>query len=185
MAPKVRNILPRLVFTATAALATVFAPIYFSHAEPEENKIIEENQDVIEAKARLLQELDLRIEERRRRLAREEEALAAMKQALESARNGLEEERNKLEELRKKIEADIARREKLVDERLSQIAKVYASMKSQEAAKAFEGMEDDMALAILERLSGRTVGKIFNLMPKDRVRVLTRLMERGMPPKGD
>jgi len=40
-------------------------------------------------------------------------------------------------------------------------------------------MEDDMAVAILERLQGRVVGKIFDLMPKDRVRELTRRLEAG------
>lgn len=181
MALEVRYILPRLIL----AVALLAAPINFSSAQEEKNQAFEENPDLVEAKARLLQELDMRIGERRQQLAREEETLAAMKRALEAARSGLEEERKKLEELKQKIEADIARREKLVDERLTQIAKVYGAMKAKEAAHAFEGMEDDMALAILERLPGRAVGKIFDLMPKKRVREFTRLLERGTPPRGD
>jgi flagellar motility protein MotE (MotC chaperone) len=141
--------------------------------------------EAIEAKARLLQELDQQIEQRRRQLARETEALAALKRALEAAREVLAEERDRLEALKREVEADITRREKVVDERLRQISKVYAAMKPREAALALEGMDDDMAAEILDGLPGRTVGKIFNLMSKDRVRELTRRLESGRTPKGE
>ena len=140
----------------------------------------------IRTQARVLQELQRRIEERRQELARQEEALEALRRALDEARKALEAERERLEALKREVEADIARRERVIDERLDQIAKVYGAMKPREAAKALEGLADDMAVAILERLPGRTVGKIFNLMDKDRVRELTRRLEEGRskpPPK--
>ncbi len=133
----------------------------------------------IRTQARVLQELQRRIEERRQELARQEEALEALRRALDEARKALEAERERLEALKREIEADIARRERVIDERLDQIAKVYGAMKPREAARALEGLADDMAVAILERLPGRTVGKIFNLMDKERVRQLTRRLEEG------
>ncbi|GAB4255202.1 MAG: hypothetical protein Kow0092_00010 [Deferrisomatales bacterium] len=136
------------------------------------------------AKARLLQELDRQIEQRRLELARQEEALAALQEATRAAERLLEEERVRLEALKGEIEADIARRETVVNERLDQIAKVYGAMKPREASLALEEMEDDMAVAILERLPGRAVGKIFDLLPKDRVRDLTRRLEEGRAGSG-
>lgn len=154
-------------------------------ANAQESRTSAESPNGSEAKARLLQELDQQIEERRTRLAREEEALAALKRALEAAKQALVEERDRLEALRRQVEADIARRKAVTDERLGQIAKVYGSMKPKEAAEALEKMDDDMAANILERLPNRTVGRIFDLMPKDRVRELTTRLEGGRAGKGE
>jgi flagellar motility protein MotE (MotC chaperone) len=144
-----------------------------------------ETREMIEAKARLLQELDLQIEERRRELAREEQSLAALQRAIQAATADLVEERKRLETLQGELEADMQRRQVLVDERLGQIAQMYAAMKPKEAAQALEGMDDDMAVAILERLPGRSVGKLFDVMPKDRVRQLTLRLEEGRAKTGE
>ncbi len=176
MAPEVRFVPPRLLSVALAALL-LSLPL---PAHPQQNQPPAENWQDVEAKARLLQDLDRQIEQRRRELAREEEALAALNRALDAARANLEQERQRLEGMRTEIEADIARRDQLVNQRLAQIARVYGAMKPREAAAALEEMDDDMAVAILERLPGRSVGKIFDLMPKDRVRELTRRLEQGV-----
>lgn len=173
MAPEVRCLPPGLILTLLLAAA----PVVSSPAKAQETGTSRQSPGPVQEKARLLQELDEQIEQKRGELAREEEALEALNRALERAKQELLKERERLEALKAEIEADIGRREMLVDERLSQIAKVYGAMKPKEAALAIEGMEDDMAVAILERLPGRTVGKIFNLMPKDRVRDLTRVLE--------
>ena len=144
-----------------------------------------ENRETVEARARLLQELDLQIEERRRELAREEQSLAALQRAIQAATTDLVEERKRLETLQGKLQADMQGRQVLVDERLGQIAQVYGAMKPKEAALALEGMEDELAVAILERLPGRSVGKLFDVMPKDRVRQLTLRLEEGRAKTGE
>jgi flagellar motility protein MotE (MotC chaperone) len=116
---------------------------------------------------------------RRAEISREEERMTALKAALEAVKRELLSERERLEELKREVEAQIERRDKVVDERLDQIAKVYQAMKPKEAAKTLEEMDDDMAVQILERISGRNIAKIFNTMPKDRVRELTRRLEEG------
>jgi flagellar motility protein MotE (MotC chaperone) len=181
MALEVRSVPPRALF---ALLLTVL-PVFPSPSQSQEKRAAASDVEAIEAKARLLQELDQQVEQRRRQLAREAEALTALKRALEAARDALAEERDRLEALKREVEADIARREKVVDERLQQISKIYAAMKPREAALALEGMDDDMAVEILDGLPGRTVGKIFNLMSKKRVRELTRRLESGRTPKGE
>lgn len=132
-----------------------------------------------EAKAQVLQDLDRQVELRRSEIAREEERLNATRAALDAVKGELRKELDKLEGLKREIEEQIARRDKVVSERLDSIAKVYSSMKPKEAATALEGMDNDMALSILERLPGKTVAKYFDAMPKERVRELTRLMEAG------
>lgn len=175
MAPEVRSRPPRAALVLLlVAVAFPAPPVPAQETRPEVR-----NESAVEAKARLLQELDGEIEKRRRELAREEEALAALRRALETAKQDLLDERDRLTDLKREVEADIARREQVVDQRLDQIAKVYGAMKPREASQALGGMEDGMAVAILERLPGRTVGKIFDLMDKERVRELTRRLEAG------
>jgi flagellar motility protein MotE (MotC chaperone) len=173
MALEVRSVPPRLAL-ALLALFPLRTP-----APAQESQKLAESPDAVEAKARLLHELDRQIEERRRQIAREEEGLAALKRALEAAKQALAEERDELVAVQREIEADIARRKTLVDERLTQIARVYGAMKPREAAEALEKMDDGMAVNILERLPGRAVGKIFDVMAKERVRDLTRRLQGG------
>ncbi len=143
-----------------------------------------EEGDAVRARARLLGELDRQIEARRLELARQQEASAALERALEAAKRDLLEEGERLEALRREVAADIARRQKLADERAEQIARAYASMRPKEAAIALAGMEDDRAAAILERLPARSLGRIFDEMPKERVRELTGWIERREPSSG-
>jgi len=175
MAPEVRSLPPG----AALALALVLAPFPPLPAQAQQTQALRENPDAVEAKARLLQELEQQIEQRRLEIAREEQGLETLRRSLEAAKQEILDEKAQLEALRQQVEEQAARRDKLVDERLQQISRVYAAMKPREAAQALEGMEDDMAIAILERLQGRVVGKIFDLMPKDRVRELTRRLEAG------
>lgn len=186
MAPEVRPLplavlgvfiisIPFLV--AGSGIAEEKAPA--AAAKPAAEKPAEKKEETLESKARLLQDLDQQIERRRAELAGEEERAAAMKSAMEAVKRELQEERTRLEGMRKEVEDAIARREKAINERLASIAKIYQSMKPKEAASALESMDDNMAVAILERLPGRNVAKIFDTMPKDRVRVLTRRLEEG------
>ncbi|MBI5017368.1 MAG: hypothetical protein HZB55_18015 [Deltaproteobacteria bacterium] len=180
MAPEVRSLPPLGLIVALALiLPTLPAATHAQQTKPSAEK---ENSP--EGKARLLQELDRQIEERRRELAREGEDLAALKRALEAAKVELLQERQRMEELKAQVEADLARRSKLDDARLGQISKVYQAMKPKEAAQALEKMDDDLAVAILDRLPGRTVGKLFDVMDKSRVRQLTRRLQEGRGPPG-
>lgn len=180
MAPEVRSLPPlRAGIALFAALSLL--PLA---ATAQQNKASAEKEAAPEAKARLMQELDRQIEERRRELSRQQEELATLKRALEAAKVELLQERQRLEELKSQVEADLARRKQLDDERLGQVAKVYQAMKPKEAAQALEKLEDDLAVAILDRLPGRTVGKLFDVMDKNRVRQLTRRLQEGRGPPG-
>jgi flagellar motility protein MotE (MotC chaperone) len=183
MAPEVRSLPPLGLALALALALPVFpTPSYSQQTKPSAPK-----ETAPEGKARLLQELDRQIEERRRELARQGEELAALKRALEAAKVELLQERQRMEELKAQVEADLGRRGKASDERVGQVAKVYQAMKPKEAALALEKMDDDLAVAILDRLPGRTVGKLFDLMDKNRVRQLTRRLQegRGPPVRGE
>lgn len=175
MAPEVRS-LPPLGLALALALA-LSAPSYSQQTKPPVQK-----ESAPEGKARLLQELDRQIEEKRREVARQGEELAALKRALEAAKVELLQERQRMEELKTQVEADLGRRGKASDERATKVAKVYQAMKPKEAAQALEKMDDDLAVAILERLPGRQVGKLFDVMDKNRVRQLTRRLNEGRAP---
>jgi flagellar motility protein MotE (MotC chaperone) len=182
MAPEVRTLAPRTLGILVLALPLVFSLSVNAQEKQEvankETKA-EKKEASLDTKAQLLQDLDKQVEQRRAEISREEEQLAAMKSALEAVKRELQQERERMEALKRDVEAAIARREKVINERLTSIAKVYQSMKPKEAASAIADMDDDMAVAILERLPSKNVAKMFDTMPKDRVRVLTRRMEEG------
>jgi flagellar motility protein MotE (MotC chaperone) len=183
MAPEVRRLPPRVL--SVLLLATL--PILAAPTQPAKTQPSEAGggkTETVEAQARLLQELDRQIEERRRELARQEEELSALKRALEAAKQDLLGEKDRLEGLKREVEAAIAQKGRVADQRLDQIAKVYAAMKPKEAALAMEKMVDDTAVGILERLPNRVVGKLFDAMSKERVRELTRRLEEGRPTRG-
>ena len=180
MAPEVRSF-PPLGLALALALALPLAPVA---SQAQQTKPSAEKEASPDVRARLLQELDRQIEERRRELARQQEELATLKRALEAAKIELLQERQRLEELKNAVEADLAQRSKLSDERLGQVAKVYQAMKPKEAARALEKLDDELAVAILDRMPGRTVGKLFDVMDKDRVRHLTRRLQEGRGPPG-
>lgn len=180
MAPEVRG----LPLWLTALLLLFALPLVPSPSFSQQNKAPPEKDGALEAKARLLQDLDRQIDERRRELAREEESLGALKKALEAAKQELLKEKDKLEELRTQVEADLGKRGKAGEERLDQVAKVYGSMKPKEAAGALEKMDDELAVGILGKLPTKTVGKIFDLMNKDSVRKFTARMQQGRGSSG-
>jgi flagellar motility protein MotE (MotC chaperone) len=161
------------------AATLTFLPLLVSPCISAEKPGEEKKEVSAETKAQLLQDLDRQMEQRRSEIAREEEKLSAAKNALEAAKRELRQELDKLEALKKEIEGQIARREKVVSERMDTIAKVYKAMKPKEASAALQDMDNDMAVSILDRLPGNTVAKIFDTMPKERVRELTRRLEEG------
>ncbi len=170
------------LFLALLILLVPFAPPFVSHparAQSGPEAGAAEDRDAVRARAKLLEELDRQIEAKRLELARLQEASAALERALEAAKRDLLEEGERLDALRREVEADIARRRQLVDERVEQVSRAYASMRPKEAAIALAGMEDDRAAAILGRLPARNLGRIFDEMPKERVRELTRRIEGG------
>lgn len=169
-----------LALALTGALLLALSPsLAFSQEKAEEIKVEEKKVETKTGAAQVLQDLDKQVEQRRREVSREEERLAAAKAALEGVKRELAEEFSKLTAIKKEVDESIARRDKLIDERLDLIAKVYRSMKPKEASVALQDMDDEMALLILERLPAKGVAKIFDTMPKERVRELTRRLEEG------
>lgn len=175
MTRKVRSLTPLMVLAGSAMFWLAATNAGFAQEKQAETK----NDVSAETKAQVLQDLDRQLDQKRAEMTREEERLAATKAALEAVKKDLKQELDRLEAIKTEVEAQIARRDKVVNERLSSIAKIYQSMKPKEAATALQQMDDDMAEAILERLPQRTVAKIFDTMPKERVRELTRRLEEG------
>jgi flagellar motility protein MotE (MotC chaperone) len=190
MAPEARSFPPGTLPLPSLLAVSLFTGLLLPFpASPQEAKpparAAPAEESTIEGKARLLRELDRQIEERRRQLAREEESLTSLRRALEAAKQELLQEGARLEGLQRELQSTLERKSKAEDERLEQIARVYAAMRPREAAAALEKMDDDTAAAILERLPGRSVGRLFDVMDKDRVRELTRRLERGRSPGGE
>lgn len=175
MTPAVRRTPPwRWVPLALLLMAGAVSPAWAQEKAAEQK-----NDTSPESKAQLLQDLDNQIGTKRSEAINEEERLAAARAALLAVKRELAKELERLTAIKKEVEAQIARRDKVVSERLTSISKIYQSMKPKEASSAIQEMDDDMAVAILERMPQKTVAKIFDAMPKERVRELTSRLEEG------
>lgn len=175
MTPAVRRNPPFHWFPLAFALALAVV----SPAWAQEKAAEQKNSAPSETKAQVLQDLDKQIGMKRSEAVNEEERLAAARAALLAVKRELAKELERLTAIKKEVEAQIARRDKVVNERLTSITKIYQSMKPKEASAAIQEMDDDMAVAILERMPQKTVAKIFDAMPKERVRELTSRLEEG------
>lgn len=121
-------------------------------------------------KRELLTQLDARrvqLEKRRIQLDEREKEL----------RNQEEEIAGKLVELKmvaRKLEEYRQQKDHQYEARLEQLADVYGSMAPKEAAPLIEKLEENIALALLERMPGKRMGQILSLMSAERAVELTK-----------
>lgn len=67
------------------------------------------------------------------------------------------------------------------NKRISKLARLYGQMKPQEAAGILEELDDDMVVAIFQKMDESQTAKILAAFTPDRSASLTRLMYNGKP----
>ncbi len=131
---------------------------------------------VSETEKQVLLSLDARrvaLEQRRTMLEQKENELKQQQQALAERVAELKSLTVQLAEQRKERDAKF-------EARLEQLAAVYGSMAPNEAAPLVGKLDEEIALALLERMPGKRMGQILSVMEQDRAVELTRkLTNRG------
>ena len=80
---------------------------------------------------------------------------------------------------RKEIEAQMAAREAAEKKRIGKLARIYESMKPEEAAQALDGVEMDTVVLILQKMSEDSAGQVLAKMEPLQAARLTQMLFEG------
>jgi flagellar motility protein MotE (MotC chaperone) len=133
--------------------------------------------------------------QRKRDLDRREQALRQNEERLMMVRGQIEELLDQNEALEKKIQSEQAKaakapasqakppveKERLVQDQRTQLAKIYESMPSEDAALRLEHMPDRKAIEILKLVKAKTAGAILAQVKADRAAKLTEQLLTNTP----
>ena len=70
-------------------------------------------------------------------------------------------------------------REAAEKKRVSKLARLYNQMKPKDAAKALDALDDDMCIAILQRMDESVVAKIMSEFEEEKTARITQIMYAG------
>lgn len=88
-------------------------------------------------------------------------------------------ESKKLVITKEEIEKQMKQREAEEKKRVSKLARLYNQMKPKDAAKAMDELDDDMCIAILQRMDEAVVAKIMTEFDEGKTARITRIMYAG------
>jgi flagellar motility protein MotE (MotC chaperone) len=132
------------------------------------------------------------LDQRKRDLDRREEVLRQNEERLMIVRSQVEELLEQNEALEKRIQSARAKEERpaaqttldkdrVVQEQRSQLAKIFESMPSEDAAARLERMPDRKAIEILRMVKSKTAGAILSQVKADRAAKLTEQLLAQTP----
>ena len=105
---------------------------------------------------------------------------------MEAAEQEMDRKISELAKLRAEIEGLLGQQQKVQEERLRSMVKIYESMKPKEAAAIFNTMDMDILLSVLSRMSERKSAPIFAAMSPQRAQEVTiQLVEQSQLPQLD
>lgn len=88
-------------------------------------------------------------------------------------------ENKKLVISKEDIEKQVKEREAAEKKRVSKLARLYNQMKPKDAAKALDALDDDMCIAILQRMDESVVAKIMSEFEEEKTARITQIMYAG------
>jgi len=89
------------------------------------------------------------------------------------------QESKKIVITKEEIEKQMKQREAEEKKRVSKLARLYNQMKPKDAAKAMDELDDDMCIAILQRMDEAVVAKIMTEFDEGKTARITRIMYAG------
>ena len=114
-----------------------------------------------------------KLNERKRELDAREEELGRMEQELQAQKAELDKRLTELEGTRRNISSVLEEKVQADDKKVDNLVQMYSSMKAQQAAKAFEEMDEGLAIEILGRMKKKNAAEIMNLVKSEKVKVLS------------
>ena len=114
-----------------------------------------------------------KLNERKRELDAREEELNRMEQELAVQKTDLEKRLTELESTRRNISSVLDEKVQGDDKKVENLVQMYSNMKPQHAAKAFEDMDENLAIEILGRMKKKNAAEIMNLVKSEKVKILS------------
>jgi flagellar motility protein MotE (MotC chaperone) len=123
---------------------------------------------------------------RRDGLDKRERALTQREALLQAAEQEVDHKITELNKLKGEIENLLGQQQKMEDERITSLVKIYESMKPKEAATIFNTLDMDVLLPVISRMSERKSSPILASMDPEKARLVTiRLaQQRELPLAG-
>jgi flagellar motility protein MotE (MotC chaperone) len=110
---------------------------------------------------------------RRDELDRREKSLTQREALLSAAEQEVDHKIAELNKLKGEIENLLGQQQKLEDERIASLVKIYEGMKPKEAATIFNTLDMDVLLPVMSRMSERKSGPILASMDPEKARLVT------------
>ncbi len=124
------------------------------------------------------------LSKRRDDLDRREKRIAEKEALLSAAGQEVDHKITELNRLKGEIEALLGKQQKMEEDRLVSLVKIYEGMKPKEAATIFNTLDLDVLLAVIGRMNERKASPILASMEPEKARIVTiRLSEQEKLPK--
>jgi flagellar motility protein MotE (MotC chaperone) len=134
-------------------------------APPQPNADATMTEQALQARTLALQQKEIRLKER-------EDALNTLEKELNRRLDEIEATRKKLAELVEKQEQLLEEQKALKNARIEHLVTAYKGMRPENAGKLVDSLEDDVAVAILSAMPGRSAGQILaNVKPEKAARL--------------
>ena len=117
-----------------------------------------------------------RLNDRKIELDRREAELAKLEEELQKQRVGIEEKIKTLEKTRAEISATLKGRVEQDQEKVMKLVDVYSSMKPTSASKVIESLNEDLAVAILDKMKKKNAAEILNTMSGPKAKRLSEML---------
>ncbi len=111
--------------------------------------------------------------DRKKALDQKEEELKTWEAEIQAQKTDLDSKIKEIQNIRKEISAQLEERVKTDQAKIDTLVQVYSQMKSSQAAKVFESLDEDLAVDILTKMKKKSAADILNLLKADRAQVLS------------
>ncbi|MGC8718668.1 MAG: MotE family protein [Thermodesulforhabdaceae bacterium] len=118
------------------------------------------------------------LEKKERELIERERMLAAREALLKDLQKDIEAKLARLEEIQKNIESFKKEQERLKNEKIDSLVKIYGSMKPKEASKLLEKLDDDLVVSIISRMTTDQAAKIIANMDIKKAAEISQKLSR-------
>lgn len=113
------------------------------------------------------------LSKRRDDLDKREKTLTEREALLSAAEQEVDHKITELNKLKGEIEALLGQQQKVADERIVSLVKIYEGMKPKEAATIFNTLDMDVLLPVISRMNERKSGPVLAAMDPDKARIVT------------
>jgi flagellar motility protein MotE (MotC chaperone) len=114
-----------------------------------------------------------KLNERKKELDAREAELNRVEAEMQKQKEALDQRLDELEKTRRGISSVLDDKVQVDDKKVDNLVQMYSNMKPEQAAKAFEEMDEDLAIEILGRMKKKSAAEIMNLVKPEKVKVFS------------